>query len=266
MKRFLILLAACSAPTKDKLPSASIAPDLQARTTTNACATDISYDGKRVDISYRYVYDELGRLESARGRYASGIEDRITYEWDNLDQLQHQRYTRAVDGARSEIIAHYSTLGDLLEYTRSRTDDGYREERRHVYSAFTENGQPTREQLTLDGESEIYQLDYDAMSRIARIAPEAGGLATIYTYDDDARTITIDTGSGAYRGVIVFDEANRRLSETWDGTDPSVIASEDLYEWSGDRLRTITFRQGSDFAPHELTTVEIHTYSYNCPR
>ncbi|MBA3500150.1 MAG: hypothetical protein M4D80_24845 [Myxococcota bacterium] len=265
MKRLIVLLAACSAPTKDKLPSAAIAPDLQTRTTTNACATDISYDGKRVDISYRYSYDELGRLASARGRYAIGIEDHMTYEWDNLDQMQRYLYMRAADGARSETTAQYSTLGDLLEYTRTRIDGGYRDERRHVYSAFTDNGQPTREQLTVDGASEMYQLDYDAMGRIARTAPEAGGVATIYTYDDDARTITIDTGRGAWRGVIVFDEANRRLSETWDGTGASVIASQELYEWSGDRLRTITYRQGSEFAPHELTTVEIHTYSYNCP-
>ena len=260
MKRWLILLAACGAPAKDKLPSANIAPDLEARMTTNACATDISYDGSRVAISYRYTYDELGRLALARGRYASGVEDRIEYEFDNLDNLQRQVYTRAADGVRSEIVALYSTLGDLLEYTLTRPGS----ERKYVYTGFTDGGQPTREHYTSNGMTTIYQLDYDASGRIAHVAPEGGGYSTIYTYDDDARTVTIDTGQGAYRGVIVYDEANRRLRESWDGTDPAVYASEEVYEWSGDRLRRITFREGTDFAPHVLSTVEIHTYSYNC--
>lgn len=262
MKRWLLVLAACGTPTKDKLPSATIAPDLEAQMTTNACATDISFDGERVAISYRYTYDEHGRLALARGRYASGIEDRIEYEFDNLDHLQRQVYTRPSDGSRSELVAHYSTLGDLLEYTLTQRGA----ERRYVYTGFTDAGQPTREHYTAGGETRIYQLDYDAMGRLARVAPEDGGYSTIYTYDDDERTITIDTGQGAYRGVIVYDEANRRLSESWDGTDPSVYASEELYEWSGDRLRKITYREGTDFAPHVLSTVEIHTYSYNCPR
>ena len=259
MKRWLILLAACGAPAPTKVPGANIAPDLEARATTNACATDISYDGQQVAIRYRYTYDELGRLAVARGRYANGVEDRIDYEFDNLDHLQRQLYTRA--GSRSEIVAQYSTLGDLLEYTLTRDGDV----QHYVYTGFTDAGQPTREHYTADGETRIYQLDYDATGRIARVAPDDGGYSTIYTYDDAARTVTIDTGQGAYRGVIAYDESNRRVREFWDGTDPSVYASEDIYEWAGDRLQRITFRAGTDLAPHALSTVEIHTYSYNCP-
>ena len=262
---WFVVLVACSSPANDKLPGASIAPQLRARTTAAACGTDISFDGSsRVDVAYRYAYDDLRRLAFARGRYANGIEDTIEYEWDNLDHMVHSLHTRAADGVRVEIAAQYSTLGDLLEYTWTQTTPRSREESRYVYSGFTDIGQPTRQQVTEQGEQVTYQLDYDALGRIARVAPETGGLATIYTYDDDARTIIVDTG--AYRGVITYDEANRQLSESWDGSDPAAIAKEQVFEWSGDRLLAITYRSGGDFTPHELRIVEVDTYRYHCPQ
>ena len=250
MKRLVILLAACTSTPANKLPGVAIAPSLEARKTTHACATDVSWDGKRVGVTFRYEYDELGRLAAANGRYAGGQTDRIDYEWDNLDHLVHSLHVRPADGLRDEVTAQYSTLGDLLEYTM----DG----RRHVYSQFTDAGRPTRQVIAAHGTTEEYVIEYDAANRVARITPAAGGDATVYTYDDDARTITIT--SGVHRGVIVYDEGNRQLSESWTGG----ISTEELYAWSGDRLQTITYRAGSEVAPTVLETFEVHTYRYSC--
>lgn len=250
MRRLLILLAACSAPAEPKLPGVALAPSLQARKTTNACATEISWDGAHVGVTFRYHYDDLGRLAAATGRYVGGQTDRIDYEWDNLDHLVHSLHVRPADNLRDEVTAQYSTLGDLLEYTM----DG----RTYVYSQFTDAGRPTRQMISGYGETETYVIEYDAMNRVARISPEAGGDATIYTYDDDGRTITIT--SGVHRGVITYDAGDHQLSETWTGD----IATEELYTWTGDRLNTITFRSGSELAPSVLETREVHTYRYSC--
>ncbi len=87
-------------------------------------------------------------------------------------------------------------------------------------------GQPTvRGAVGARGQPDArYQLAYDADNRLAVVVMQ-GGATTTYTYDDDARTTTIDTGNGAFHGVIEFDEQNRELSEVWGGTDPSAQQS-----------------------------------------
>jgi hypothetical protein len=250
MKRLLVLLAACGTPPEHKLPGASITPQLAARPPAAACGTDIRFsEGGRVELTYRYTYDDFGRLARARGAYTEGGDETIEYAWDNLDHMVHVLQTRS-DGGRGEVTARYSTLGDMLEYTLLQG-------RRYTYGGFTEAGQPTRE--TVDNVA--YRLEYDG-GRIARVVPEAGGAPTIYTYDDDARTLVVDTDNGAYRGVVVYDERDHEVSETWDGTE--AYASEQLYEWAGDRLLTATYREGSELAPHSLTTAQVETYRYDC--
>jgi hypothetical protein len=248
----LILLAACSTAPRAKLPGAEIAPQLEARTPSEVCATDIAFtESGRVDLRYRYSYDDLGRIAFAKGTYTTGVTaETLEYDWDNLDHMVH--LVEAAGKQRYEVIAQYNTLGDLLDYTAGGEH--------HVYSELSETGLPTRE--TINGFA--YRIEYDATNRVTRYAPEDGSAPTIYTYDDEARTVTVDTDNGAYRGLVTYDEANHELSEHWDGTAEGVIARDLGYAWDGDRLQAITMRMGTDAAPHALVFAHRETYSYRC--
>lgn len=261
MKRVVVvvaILAACESPPVHKLPSASIAPHL-ARMPPRACGYDVSVDDT-LAVRYRYTYDDLGRLAKATGTYTGfGGEDSIVYDWDNLDRMVHLVQTHDWDPARAEIAAHYNTLGDLLEYTwnDSQTTE------RYTYEGFSDTGQPARQLISQPrGAHVAFQLDYDAAGRIAVVVPEGGGAATVYTYDDDGRTITIDTDHGAFRGTMIYDDQGRELSETWGGTDPSAVASEQTFDW-GAQLRSVTYRSGTATAPHDLGVLEVDTYRYD---
>lgn len=251
MRRLLIVLAACGSPPEHKLPSASLSPHLRARPPAQACGTDVQFNG--VTLRYRYTFDDFGRLSGATGRYdgASEIAETIAYDFDNLDHMVHMLHVGHLDGGRAEIVAQYDTLGDLLEYTWTVPD----ESRRFVYAQFTEAGLPTREEIEVNGGRFAFRLAYDANGRIVASTPEGEGPTTIYTYDDAARTITID--SGAAHGLITYDAENRQLSEVWTGAQ----SSEDVYAWDGDRLLTITRRVGQP-----LQTIATETYRYACER
>ena len=81
-----------------------------------------------------------------------------------------------------------------------------------------------------------------------------------YTYDDaESRTITIDTDGGKFHGVIVYDDLDNEISEDWGGSDPNAEFSERLYEYSGDRMLSATFKQGKP-----LAVVETDTLRYDC--
>lgn len=251
------VLAACSAPAPRKLPGASITPHLELAR-VSACGVDVALDGHASpDVRYVYTYDPLGRLARATGTWTSGDSDRLDYTWDHLDHLVQLLDTAGSAPAQVEIAADYDTLGDLVDYAWNTTT--YR------YSGFAEDGQPTREVIAQPGAADaVYDLGYDASGRIVQASQE-GGPTTLYTYDDAAtRTVTIDTDHGASLGIIVYDDADRELSESWDGSDPSVIASETRYAWDGDRLLSTTYRSGSYASPHELRTVEVDTLRYDC--
>jgi YD repeat-containing protein len=125
--------------------------------------------------------------------------------------------------------------------------------------------QPQREVITEQGQSPFgYTLAYDADGRLTTATPDTGD-ATTYTYDDAAGTLTIDTGNGAFTGVITYDTTDfRELSETWGGSDPSAWASATVYNWSGEQLDSITYSSGTQDAPKMLTTVEVDTLRYDC--
>ena len=252
-------LVACSAPAPRRLPGASITPHLELAR-IRACGVDVALDGHpSPDVRYLYTYDARGRLARAAGTWASGGSDRLDYTWDHLDHLVGLLDTPGSTPAQVEIAADYDTLGDLVDYTWSST--AYR------YSGFAEDGQPTREVLAQPGAADVaYDLSYDASGRIVQASQEGeGGATTLYSYDDAAtRTVTIDTDHGASLGIVVYDDADRELSESWDGSDPSVIASETRYAWDGDRLLSTTSRSGSYGSPHELRTVEVDTLRYDC--
>lgn len=251
-----VALAACSQPAPRRLPGASITPHLDIGH-VSACGVDVALDGHAApDARYLYTYDELGRLARASGTWTSGQTDRLDYAWDHLDHLVQLVETQGVAPASIAIAADYDTLGDLVDYTWNGT--AYR------YAGFTEDGAPTRETVAQSGAEVRYDLAYDASGRIVE-ATQEGGPATLYTYDDEmTRTVTIDTDHGGYLGIVVYDDQDRELSESWDGSDPGVIASATRYDYDGDRLLATTYRSGSYAAPHELVTVEVDTLRYDC--
>lgn len=252
----LLAGTACNAPASQPLPGAPLAP-LFARPPSSACGTDISADENGpVLLRYRYVYDDLGRIAHAYGTFpGGGAPISVDYAWDNLDHVVQIVDARGTETPQITTTALYTTLGDLIEYTSGA--------QRYAYSAFDDDGRPTHEVVS-DGQASMsYQLAYDATGRIARVTPETGD-PTLYTYDDDARTLTVDTGNGAFHGLVVYDDANHELSESWDGTDPAARASEDAYAWDASRLLSYTHREATAAAPHELHTVEHDTYRYDC--
>ncbi len=253
---WLLALAACDGSPVHELPGVALAPKLRSTLPAAACGTEIAFaENGPIEMRYRYLYDAFGRLSFARGELLqSRYEDTIEYRWDNLDQMssivQHSSWDRRV----VEIEALYSTLGDLDEYTYRRNG----EVERHTYGDRDARGLPGRETIALGGKAGVpvatFALHYDASGRL--VLATADGTTTVYSYDDDARTITIDTDDGAVLGVIELDDSNRELSERWTGTDPSAIDSEQIFTWSGDRLERMTYR--------EEDSLQIETYLYDC--
>ena len=268
MKYALIFLVACSAPADHKLPGASITTHLIARTSSQACGDDVAFGGTLADIRYRYDYDAFGQLVTSTGSYATGGKpDVISYAYDNLGHTTHQLESRGWGEARVEVVANYDTLGDLVDYAWDQSGPGYQERESYTFTDFTDTGQPTREIVARPNQADlVYRIDYDSASRISQYVLE-GGLTTRYTYDDEAtRTITIDTGDGAFHGVVSYDASDREQSEVWGGSDPQAIARDDVYTWSGDRLVSVTYRSGTQQAPTQLQTIETDTMRYDCPR
>ncbi len=256
----LIALAACDDHAIRPLPGASLAPQLRNTLPVAACGTDIAFsETGAVDARYRYLYDAFGRLSFARGSFVgTPYEDTIEYRWDNLDQVAAIIERSSWDGSVAEVQALYSTLGDLVEYTARRA--GQLE--RHTYDDVDPSGHPGVEKIDLgEGKisqaSAVYALHYDAVGRLV-LATSDDGPTTVYTYDDDARTITIDTDDGAFVGVIEYDGDDHQLAEHWSGSDPMAEETERIFTWTGDRLDRTTYRAGDD--------VQIETYLYDCDR
>ena len=261
-----LFIFGCTSPSEHKLPSASITPHLDARPMDAACGDDITlYGAATPDLSYGYDYDSAGRMVHATGVYASGgSNDDVTYTYDNLDRMTHMLETRGWGDSRYEITADYDTLGQLVDYVWDASGASYTDHWTYAYSGFNSWGEPTHETLTQQGQPAIdYTLDFDADGRIVD-AIQTGGPTTTYVYDDTALTLTIDTSAGAFHGVIAYDDQNRELSETWGGSDPSAIASEEAYDWDGDRLLAATYRSSQTNDASQMQLVETDTLRYGC--
>jgi YD repeat-containing protein len=260
----VLALAACDAAPARKLPGASLVPRFAARSAPRACGDDIAIDGGSTPaLRYRFDYDALGRLAIAVGTFTSGGPDEtIEYTYDHLGHTTHIVQARAAAATEDEIVADYDTLGDLVDYTLTAESAPAQ---RYAYASFDSAGQPTAETYSQTGRPDLsLQLEYDSSERIERVTGDDGSVTT-YTYDDDGRTLTVDTGAGAWHGVIDYDDRARELSESWDGTALGAIANATEYTWNGELLTTATYRSGSQVAPHDLATVEVDTYRYDCP-
>jgi YD repeat-containing protein len=259
-------LVACTSPSEKKLPSASITPHLDVAATDAACGDDIMlYGAATPDLSYTYDYDSAGRMFHATGVYAAGgANDDVTYTYDNLDRMTGMVETRGWGDTRYEIAADYDTLGELVDYTWSASSPTYNDSWRYAYSAFNQWGEPTREVITQQGQPDYgYSLAFDPDGRIIS-ATEDNGPTTSYGYDDTGLVLTIDTNAGAWHGEVAYDDQFRELSETWGGSDPSAIATEQTYNWDSGRLLGATYRQSANNDPAGLTLVETDTLRYGC--
>jgi YD repeat-containing protein len=261
-------LAACDAAPNRRLPGAALtaAPHVVKVHASVACGDDVALDGDAVpDVRYRYTYDAIGRVAHETGKYSDGEpDDAVDFSYDFLDHMTHMVETNGLGETGVEIVAIYDTLGDLIDYTNDQTSISASDTLDYQFSELTDTGQPTREVIAELGQPDIhYALAYDDSGRLAFVVQD-GGVATTYTYDDDGRTTTIDTDNGAVVGVLVFDDQNRELSETWGGSDPFAIASDETYDYDGDRLLDITYRSGTTADPQLPTFVETDTIEYDC--
>jgi YD repeat-containing protein len=261
-----ITLAACTSGSERQLPTAAFTPHLDSQQAPVACGEDVAFYGNpSPDLRYLFTYDTAGRLTNATGAWANnGPTDTIDYMWSG-DNLTHMLGVSGWDNSENEITAHYDASDSLLDYTWSYSDATYSDAWTYTYSSFIGVNQPTQLAITTASDPTVwsYQLAYDASNRLVQATPSSGP-ATTWTYDDAAGTITSDTGNGAWQDVLTFDADYRILSATWGGTDPSVIDGEQVYAWTGDQLDTVTYRSGSEQAPHQLDLVQVDTLRYDC--
>ncbi len=259
-----VVLSACTAsPTETLLPSATFTPHLESQASSVACGEDVAFNGSpTADLAYGFSYDAAGRITHAGGTWSDGTVDSIDYGW-NGDNFAHMLSVSGY-GSQSEIAANYDVSNNLVDYTWSYTDPSYQESWSYAFSNFLAPNQPTREEITgIDQATFGYELVYDGSNRLIEAVPDSGA-STTWAYDDAARTITIDTASGAFTGVITYDDGSREVSATWGGSDPAAIDSEEGYLWNGDQLLSETYRSGSAEAPHSLDYSQVGTVRYTC--
>ena len=263
---FAFILVGCTSAAPDhRLPGATFTPHLDSAPASVACGDDIAlYGDPSPDLRYTFAYDGSGLVSHAEGVYtAGGADDTIDYTW-GAGGLTHLLETRGWGDARYEITAAYDGANDLVDYAWDAAAGSEHDHWDYALSGFVGTNQPAREVITEQGQPSFgYTLAYDATGRLVSATPDSGP-ATTWTYDDEARTITADTGNGAFDDVISYDDQDRELSDVWGGSDPSAIAGEEDYAWQGDRLDTMTYRSGSQEAPQTLTTVEVDTMRYGC--
>jgi YD repeat-containing protein len=260
------VLVGCSSAPEQKLPTASFTPHLDSQPTSVACGEDIAFYGNPApDLRYAFTYDAAGRLSHADGAWASsGPTDTIDYTWAG-DNLAHMLSVSGWDASEYEVTAHYAADNSLVDYTWGYTDANSTYALTYAYSAFAGVNQPTRLEITEQGDPTVwgYSFVYDTADRLVQAVPDAGA-PTTWSYDDDAGTITSDTGNGAWTDVVTYDADFRLLSFAWGGNDPSVIEGEQVYTWNGDSLANVTYSSGTEQAPHQVSLVQTDTMRYDC--
>ena len=263
---FVLLAAACtSAPSEHKLPSATLTPHLDSAPTTSPCGEDVAWNGDTTpDIRYAFSYDGNGLLVHADGVVtAGGPDDVYDYTYDAAENLTHMAEVYGTYGG-TDITAAYDPTNGLTSYSWSSTWNGTTDTWTYTMSSFGAPYQPGAEVISEQGGPTItYALAYDADGRLVTATPDSGD-ATTYTYDDQAHTITSDTGNGAYHGVYTYDDQFRELSEVWGGTAQGMIDWSSVLAWNGDELASSTYSSGTAQDPHTLNPVEVGTMRYSC--
>jgi YD repeat-containing protein len=262
---FALIAAGCtsSSPDASKVPGASLTPRADTAAAV-ACGDSVAWYGDASpDLVYSFTYNAADELVHANGVFAAGgANDVIDYTWDAAGNFTGM--TEGDGSYQNTITAAYDTTNGMTDYATSYTSADYNDGWDYAMSNFIAPWQPGREVITETGQAPFgYTLAYDADGRLTSAVPDSGA-PTTYTYDDAARTVTIDTGAGAWHGVITYDADNNELSEVWGGSDPSAIASSTVYAWSGDALQSSTYSSGSQADPKALSVVEVDTMQYSC--
>jgi YD repeat-containing protein len=255
----LFAITGCSTSSSpQKLPSARLTPHLDAAESAVACGEDLAWTGAAApDERFAFSYDASGLLAHADGAFAAGGPDEtIDYSYDASGDFTHMVDANGYGGSHSEIAATYDPTNGLTSYTWSYAAGADSESWSYAMSDFLAPWQPQHESITSGTYDVDYALAYDGDGRLVSATPSDGSAATTYTYDDQALTLTIDTGNGAFHGVVAYGSDFRELSETWGGTDPNATASTTVYAWTGDQLDTITYTQDQ--------FVETDTFRYQC--
>ena len=261
---FAFLVVGCASPPDQKLPSMSITPHLESTPANAACGDNVTLDGDSApDLRYTFAYDDNGFLTHASGVFtAGGPDDSIDYSYDSAGNFTHMVEAHGWGDSSSEIIASYDGA-NLLDYSWSYTQADYQDSWDYAMSDFGASG-PAREDITEAGQPSFgYALVYDGDGRLVQAIPDSGD-AIAYSYDDAGRTVTVDEGNGAFHGVISYDENFDETSEVWGGSDPSAIASTDVYAWNGEQLLSATYSSGTTDNPQQLAVVETDTMQYAC--
>lgn len=259
-----ICLVGCTSPEEAKLPSATFTPHMEAQVSSIACGEDIAFYGSpTTDLRYDFVYDGAEHITAANGTWLDyGATESTAYTW-NGDNLTHMLWTTSWDSSQVEITASYDAANNLVDYTWAAATPDYQDAWTYSFSNFAGPYEPLREVISQSGQPVVsYDLVYDD-DRLVQAIPDSGP-STTWSYDDVARTITVDTGNGAFVGVMTYAADYRPLSSSWTGTDPSMIDGDEVYAWNGPRLDTITYRSGTEDAPHQLDLVEVETMRYSC--
>jgi len=264
---FTFVMIGCTASAPDQqLPSATYTPHLDSQASSVACGDDVAFYGNTSpDLRYLFTYDAAGRLSHAAGAWANnGPTDSIDYQWSG-NNLTHMLSVSGWDSSSYEITAHYDASASLLDYTWAYNDGTYDDAWTYAYSNFAGPNQPLRLQITEQGQPDVwgYNFVYDTSNRLVQAVPDSGPTTT-WAYDDDAHTITSDTGNGAWTDELTYDEQFRIVSAEWGGSDPAAIAGDQVYAWSGDQLSAVTYRSGSQQAPQQLDVVQVDTLRYDC--
>jgi YD repeat-containing protein len=263
---FVLLAAACTAaPSEHKLPSATLTPHLDSTPTTNPCGEDVAWNGDTTpDMRYAFSYDGNGLLVHADGvETAGGPDDVYDYTYDGNENMTNMVETFGTYGG-TNITAAYDPTNGLTNYTWASTWNSTTDTWTYAMSSFLAPYQPTVEVISEQGGATVnYALAYDGDGRLVTATPDSGD-ATTYTYDDQAHTITSDTGNGAYHGVYTFDDQFRELSEVWGGTAQGMIDWSFVLAWNGDQLSTGTYSSGTQQAPQTLSVLQVSTMRYDC--
>jgi YD repeat-containing protein len=265
----LLAVAACGTTSADdhKVPGASLTPKPDTGTVSQPCGDSIAWNGDASpDAIYTYAYNAAGELTGATGVFtAGGPDDVIAYGYDAAGDFTSMTESDGSGGWTSDITAAYDPTDGLTDYDTSWAGGGSSDGWDYAMSAFVAPWQPGREVLTETGGQPFgYTLAYDSSGRLTLATPDSGA-PTTYTYDDAAGTLALDTGSGAFTGLISYDDNGNELSEVWGGTDPSVIDSSTVYVWNDGALVSATYSSGTQAAPTTLAVEEVDTMLYNCP-
>ena len=228
-----------------------------------ACGFDVAFNGSpTVTVRYTNMYDELGRVIRVAGRYEDiGPDDIIDYTYDHLDHLTHSLETRGAGYDRAEETEDYDTLGDLVAYTLEQRRPGYDSTTKYLYRDLSAE-RPARDrdhQLSparpTRPTSSRTTRPIGSSRRSSRAARRRRTRTMTTTRARSRSTPTTARSSASSR----YDDQSRELSEVWGGSDPQAQHQQTTYVWSGDRLGSVTFMQGTP-----LATVEVETPRYRC--